>query len=270
MLIIGRIMNARRQHRHHRPALADLRRTGRQRPAQHLRIIAHRPYTDLREQFREHLQHRLPVLQHVGDAGRRAGIILQNEELVLAGADKVDADDMRIDAAGRRHADHLRQEGIIVLDQLHRHAARPQDFLAMVDIVQEGIDRAHPLLDPARQLRPFARRNDARHDVKRNQPLVGICRAIDVEGDARAPEEGLRLPCLAPQPFGRFGRKPLAILRVRRARPLAAPIHLVKKRRCFSHVADITRDSLPLNGVRVRGCLQIVLPDPPSLPLRPA
>ena len=95
------------------------------RPAETAGISRHFPYFDLAEQFREHLQHRLPVLQHVGDAGGRAGIVFQHEEVILTGAYNVRADNVGINAAGGRYADHFRQESIIVSDQLGWNTARP-------------------------------------------------------------------------------------------------------------------------------------------------
>jgi L-alanine-DL-glutamate epimerase-like enolase superfamily enzyme len=64
----------------------------------------------------------------------------------------IHADDVGVDVSGRRDAEHLGQEGVIVLDQLDRHAACAQDFLPMVYIVQEGIDRPDALLDSAGEL----------------------------------------------------------------------------------------------------------------------
>jgi hypothetical protein len=87
------------------------------------------------------------------------------------GAHQIDADDMGVDPAGRRHADHLRQEGGRCGDQLDRHAARAQDFLPVIDVVQEGVDRAHPLLDPARQ------RAHSRAEMMRGTMSNGISRS---------------------------------------------------------------------------------------------
>ena len=81
-----------------------------------------KPSGGVGEQFREHLQHRFPVLQHVGDTGRCAGIVLQHEKLVLAGADEVHPDDVGENPAGRRDAQHLRQESVVILDQRRRNA----------------------------------------------------------------------------------------------------------------------------------------------------
>ena len=57
--------------------------------------------------------------------------------------------------------------------------------------MQEGIDGAHPLFDPAGQAIPFPPGDDARHDVERDQPFLGLLLALDIEGDAGATDEDL-------------------------------------------------------------------------------
>ena len=59
-----------------------------------------------------------------------------------------------------------------------------------VDVVDESVDRPHPLLEPGREPRPFARGEDARDDVERDDPLGRLLVAIDGEGDAEAAEGG--------------------------------------------------------------------------------
>ena len=113
-------------------------------------IVLDRPHLDPLEQLREQLHHRLAVLQHVGDARRRARIVLQHVELVFADAHDVDADDVGVDAARRPDPDHLGQEGLVLGDQLARHAAGAQDLLAVIDVVEEGVERLHALLDALR------------------------------------------------------------------------------------------------------------------------
>ena len=95
------------------------------------------------------MQHGLPVLQHVGDARRRAGIVLEHVKFVLAGAHQIGADNVCVDAARRLDADHLRQERLVLRDQLDRYAPGPQNLLAMIDVVKEGVDRGDALLDAA-------------------------------------------------------------------------------------------------------------------------
>ena len=67
------------------------------------------------------------------------------------------------------------------------------DFLTVIDVIKEGIDRANPLLDPPHQQRPFTGADDPWHQVERDQPLIRFGFAIDIECDARAPEHGLRI-----------------------------------------------------------------------------
>ena len=163
-------------------------------------IVLDRPHLDPLEQLGEQLHHRLAVLQHVGDARRRARIVFQHVELVLADAHDVDADDVGVDAARRPDADHLGQERVVGGDQLARHAAGAQDLLAVIDVVEEGVERLHALLDALRQPAPFGAGDDARHDVERDQPLGRFLLAIDGEGDAGLAEHALGIAHLLGQP----------------------------------------------------------------------
>ena len=205
MLEIGGIVEAGRQHRDGRRVVQIVRPDRRQRLAQQLRVVLDRAHPDALEQLGEELHHRLAVLQHVGDAGRRARIVLQHEELVLAGAHDVDADDVGVDAGRRPHADHLGQKGLVLGDQLLRNPAGAQDLLAVVDVVEEGVERLHALLDAGGQPPPFGARDDAWHDVEGDQPLGRLGFAIDGEGDAG----------LAENPLGiaHFFGKPRRVLR---------------------------------------------------------
>ncbi len=210
MLEEGGIVDAGRQHRDIRRALAGRRRDGLQRAQQHLRILPDRRHAVAGKKLREEVHHRLAVLQHVGDAGGRAQIVLQHVELVLADPHDVDADDVAVDVERRVVADHLRQEGIVAEDQVGGDAAGADDLLAMVDVVEEGVERPHPLLDAALQVAPFMRGNDARHEIEGDQPLQRVLAAVDGKGDAEPAEENLRLLLLAleavtrvlVQPFG--------------------------------------------------------------------
>ena len=84
----------------------------------------------------------------------------------------------------------------------------------MIDIVEEGVERLHPLGNPALQLAPFCRSDDARHDVERDQPFLAVVVAIDVEGDAGAAEEALGLIALLAQPAGLLFVQPLLIVAI--------------------------------------------------------
>jgi hypothetical protein len=236
---IGGVVDARRQHRDHGPRGAGLGRAGGERTAQVLRIAAHRLHRNAGEEFREHLQHGFAVLQHVGDAGRRARVVLEHEELVFVGAHDVDADDMGVDVAGRRDADHLRQEGLVPGDQLHRDTPGAQDFLAVIDVVQEGIDGAHALFDAALQARQLPARDDARHHVEGNQAFRRFLLTVDVEGDAGAAEEPFGLRRLLLQLRRVLGGYPGLVVGVWAARRLVEAEHLVKTRFCLTHAKNL-------------------------------
>ncbi len=81
--------------------LAGGRRHALQRLPQRGRIVLDGRDALLGEQVGEEKHHRLPVLEHVGDAGRRAAIVFQHVELVLVHPHDVDADDMGVDATRR-------------------------------------------------------------------------------------------------------------------------------------------------------------------------
>jgi hypothetical protein len=87
------------------------------------------------------------VFQHVGHARGGARIVLEHVELVLGSAYDIDADDVRINIARRTEADHLRQERLVLRDQLLGNLAGPHDLLTMVDIVEECVERHYALLD---------------------------------------------------------------------------------------------------------------------------
>jgi hypothetical protein len=66
-----------------------------------------------------------------------------------------------------------------------------RDRLLMVDIVQEKIQRAHPLLQSLLERAPFRGRDDARHEVERISRSVRSL-AVHGEGDAHTVKRALR------------------------------------------------------------------------------
>ena len=192
------------------------------------RVVGNLLHLHPREQFGEHGHHRLAVLEHVAHPAGRARIVLEHHELVRPGAHQVDADDVRVDPAGRSEADHLWQPGRVVAEQALGQAPAADNLLAVVKIVHEGVERAHALLDPAREPPPFGARDDARHHVERYQPLFGIVLAVDVEGDAGAAEEAFRLEALAAHPSGILFGQPLLVALIGRAHFATLGVHLIE------------------------------------------
>ena len=198
MFVIGGIVDAGGEHRQRRLVGGGRRDRG-QRLLKHVRVVFDWRDPVLGEQLRKQEHHRLAALQHVGDAGRRAAIVLQHEIVALADPHDVDADDMRIDVARRVDADHLRHEGLVLQDELCRNALGPQNLLPVIDIMDEGIESAHPLLDAGSQAPPFRRCKQPGDDVEGNQPLIGLDPAIDREGDAAPAEDRLGFLLVAHQ-----------------------------------------------------------------------
>ncbi|MCY1299722.1 hypothetical protein D9M70_492610 [compost metagenome] len=166
MFIVGGVVDTGREHGDARLAAAAGGCQRRQALAQEIRVVLHRAHAVLMEEFGEHLHHRLPVFQHVADTGWRARIVLEHVELIFTCSHDVGADDMGVDAARRPEADHLRQEGDVLLDQLSRHASGADDFLLVVDVVEKGVERDDPLFDALGELAPFAAGNDAGDEVE--------------------------------------------------------------------------------------------------------
>ena len=131
-------------------------------------------------------------------------------------------DDVGVDAARRLEAEHLGAEAPDCASTIASGMTTgAQDLLAVVDVVQEGVERAHALLEPAREAVPLAAAEHARNDVEGDQPLGIAALGVDREGDADAAEEqlglapaqlelglrGLRQP-VVDQPIGRADRRP--------------------------------------------------------------
>jgi hypothetical protein len=136
------------------------------------------------KQLRKHLHHGFTVLQHVGHARRCPCIVFKNVELAFAGTDNVGADDVGVDPARGTHADHFRQECIILFDQRTGNATRLDDFLLVVDVIQERVERHHALFDALRKLAPFRSGYDPRNDIEGNQSFRRILFAVDGKCDA--------------------------------------------------------------------------------------
>ena len=56
---------------------------------------------------------------------------------------------MRVDTARRREADHLADKGVVLFKQFNGQAARPHDFLTVVNVLQECVDCADALFNAA-------------------------------------------------------------------------------------------------------------------------
>ena len=121
------------------------------------------------------------------------------------------------------HVDALHLGAVLRIAQhlLGGDDAGLEDLLVVVDVVDEGIERAHALLESAFE-RIHSSRQDARHDVERDQALRAFLLAVDREGDADAVEQRIGLGALLRQALGRLLPQPLRVAQVMGARSAVA------------------------------------------------
>ena len=213
MFEVGAVVHAGCEH-HHRGLVPAGRSHAAQGGQQQVGVVGHRGHAVQGKQVGKEPHHHLAVLEHVAHARRHAKVVFQHmvgaAAVGLCGAHDVDAGDVGVYAAGHIQPHHLGAELRIAQDFIGRDDAGPDDVLAVVHIVDEAVERRHPLLEPALQPLPLGRRNDARQQVKGNEALgaraVLVLFAIDREGDAHPAEDDLGF-----FPAHRHGRHALPI-----------------------------------------------------------
>ena len=155
MLVIGRIEYARGE-QHYRGVARGARRRHRfQRGQELVRIILDRRDPVPGEQIRKQAEHDLAVLQHVGDAGRGAGIVLEHVKRFGVDPDDIDPGDEHVEIVRHFLAVHLRAKQRIAEDQILRDDSGAQDLPLRIDVLEEQVERAHALLQPAGKHAPF-------------------------------------------------------------------------------------------------------------------
>jgi hypothetical protein len=229
VLEIGAVVIAGRQHHHIGLAVAGGGGDAAQGLQQQIGIVIHRLDPVTGEQLREQAHHHGPVFQHVRDARRRAQIVFQHVEFVGAGAHHVHAGDLHIDLAGHVQAMHFGAIAVIAQHLLRRDDAGLQDVLVVIDVVDKGVQRLDPLDAAVMDAGPFLGGQHARNGVEGDQALGAFLIAIDIEGDADAAEQFVRLLMLARQQIGRHGQQPVLVCPVRCANRTVRTLHFVER-----------------------------------------
>ena len=230
MFVIGRIERTRRQQDDHRLVIAGARRDRAQAGQQRVGIILDRRDAVLGEEVGHQPHRHLAVLQHIGDAGGGAGVVLEHVENVGVDAHDVDAGDMDPDVVGRAAADHFGPVIGVAQDQFGRDQPLFEDRARAIDVAQEHVQRIHPLDEAGLQPRPFRARDQAGNDVEGDKPLGGVLVAIDAEGDADAAEHIFGLGAPRGENFGRGMFEPVRDMPVEGANILLLKAHFIEKR----------------------------------------
>ena len=87
---------------------------------------------------------------------------------------------MALLAVGDGGGDHFGGNGAVL-----------EDFLVVIDVVDEGVERVDALLEAAFDAVPFVRRDDARDQVEGEDAFGAGGVAVDVEGDAQLQQQAL-------------------------------------------------------------------------------
>jgi hypothetical protein len=118
-------------------------------------------------------------------------------------AHEVAAGDVAVDAAGRADPVHRAREVRAAGDERPRHDPLPHDLAPVVDVVDEVVERADPLREPALDVAPLLAAQHARDEVERERALARVAGALlarRLERDPLlqeggvAPAAGLRQP----------------------------------------------------------------------------
>ena len=159
------------------------------------RIVVVGEHVVIVEERREHPLDHLPVLQHVADTRRRAGVVFQHEILAVGGADQVGAADVDVDSSRHIDANELASKEAALEHEPCRHHAVSQDVLLVVDIPEKEVQGVDSLRETCLDLPPFRGRNDSRYGVHRPHPFDPFLGAVDREAHAVLPhrEIGHRL-----------------------------------------------------------------------------
>ena len=134
---------------------------------------------------------------------------------------------MRVNASGDVDPLHLRAVLGVAENLLGGDDASLQYLLVVINIVNEGVKRLHPLLKTGVKPRPFLDRHGARYDIKRNQSFRAFFLTVDREGNSDAVKQRIRLGPFLREPSGGLVDQPIHIARVVCTRRTRLKVHFV-------------------------------------------
>ena len=236
MFEIGRIVNAGGEHGDIGIGAGTGGRNAFERAAEVFGVVFDRRDLAALEQVRRQLHHGLAVFEHIADTRGGAQIVLKHVKLVGTDAHDIDADDVGVNALGRLKTHHFGAEGGVLQDQLGRNAPGFENFLAVVDVIEKGIERTDALLDAFGQPPPFLGSNNARDDIEGNEFFGPLLRAVDRKGNAQPAKDRLGIALHQGQRLVGLLIEPLAQNPVGFADGSIRIVHFIK-RRCIAHCA---------------------------------
>ncbi len=183
MLVVGRVVDSRRQD-HDRRVVAAGGRDRAQDREQVVGIVLDRAHVVLVEQEWEDLLHDLAILEHVADAGGRASVVLEHQEPAVRVADQVDAGDVDVDVVRDVQPDAVAPVSGGAEDEFGGNDAVLEDQAIVVDVVNKEVERPDTLFEPAFDPVPFGGGDQPGDGVEGDDALDALLAAVDRERDA--------------------------------------------------------------------------------------
>src|SRR6267154_3148184 len=178
-----------------------------------LRVMFDRAHTDSFEHRSERPFHRSPILQHVAHSGWTSPIILQNHPFSFVASDQVRATNVDVNILWDLKVDELAPEMFPGKDIRWRYNAVLNNFLLVINIVEEKIERGDALGQAPLEMLPLACRYDSWDEIERKNFLRPAGVPINIKGDALAQKCGInRLTTM------------FELIRFDRAKELAEPV----------------------------------------------
>ena len=230
VLVVRRVVHPGREHDDGRIVAARRGDLPEHRPEVR-RVILDRPHVVLLEQEREDVLHHLPILEHVAHPRGGAAVVLENEELAVGVADQVDPRDVDVNVLRYRQADKLAAVARGPQDQLDRDHPVLEDLTLVVDVVQEQVQRADPLLEPPLQPVPLVAGDQPRDRIEGDDLLHPLVATVDRERDPLMPHRQVGHLVTALQLRGPERVEAVAERRVVRPWPAVGDKHLIERHR---------------------------------------
>src|SRR5260221_14415901 len=120
-----------------------------------------RRYAVIAEEGGEDFLQNLAIRQHVGDAARYPEIVLQHGKASMRKPYQVGAADADVNPARHRQIAHFAPKVAATVYQFPRYDAIRQNFSAVVDVLEEQIQRRDSLGESTFNLSPFVVGNDS-------------------------------------------------------------------------------------------------------------
>jgi len=169
------------------------------------------------------------VLQQVAHAAGTAGVVLQDEVFAPVIANEVRSADVDVDVPGNLNVREFAPKVLPRQDVMRRDDAVFHDALFVIDVMEKQIQGRNALHQAMFHALPFPCRDDARDQIKGEDPFSAARIAIHVKRDALTQEREVHGAALGLQILRYDLGERFAKLGVMRQRPIFSAEHFVKK-----------------------------------------